>query len=323
MEPQNILVVLNRDETSWQPTDPIIERAVELGDRFGAALTLLHTAYDHTLGFGVFASRDEIDAGRLQLMAAARERQQALRDRISTATGLAVSSATVWSHDRSRSILDAADDQQADLILKQSGEHAYLLGLLSNTDWDLVRNARTSIWFLPPDGDRHPADGIVAAVDQMFFEDDSEEEFELDHECFDTAKLLSDRFQCPLFAVHAYLVPNLLGGYEALLPVSDTGGVLRSGGPQRLDDTVRAHIARRHRDVVLDFIDEHGIPLDDVIVREGHVDQVLTATARAMNAGLIVMGSSSKTWWDRLLGRVHAEPTLANTPCDVLFVRPT
>lgn len=322
MELRKILVVLSTEEASWKPTDPVIERAVELGDRFGAALILLHAAYDHTLGFGVFASRDEIDAGRLQLLASARERQEALRNEISTATGLTVSSATVWNHDRSRCILNAAKDQQADLILKQSGEHAYVLGLLSNTDWDLVRNARTPVWFLPPDGDRHPADGIVAAVDQMFFEDDSDEEFELDHECFDTAKHLSDRFQCPLFAVHAYFVPNLLGGYEALLPVTSAGGVLPAGGSQRLDDTARAHISRRHRDVVLDFIDEHGIPLDDVIVREGHVDQVLTATARTMNAGLIVMGSSSKTWWDRLLGRVHAEPTLANTPCDVLFVRP-
>ncbi|MGE0624818.1 MAG: universal stress protein [Pseudomonadales bacterium] len=320
MKLQKILVVLDSDESDWSMTDPLIDRAVTLGCQFDAALILLRVAYEPTLGFGVLASRESIDAGRLKLMASYRAAQEGLCEEIRTSSGLEVLSETVWSHDQSRCILETTDTRQADLILKRNGEHAYLLGLLSTTDWDLVRTARTPLWFVPQDAQRDPSSGIVAAIDQTFFAEETGEEFELDHECFDTAKLLSDQFECPLFAVHAYLVPNMLGGYEAMLPLPAAGRAPFSGEAL---STVRAQVSHRHREAVLDFIDEHGIPLDDVVIREGHVDRVLTATARAMDAGLIVMGSTNKTWWDRVLGRVHAEPTLASAPCDVLFIRPT
>jgi len=322
MEPHRILVVLTANERDWKISQPLVERAVSLGRCFNAGLILLHVAYEPALGFGVFASRETIDTGRLKLMASLRTAQEALGEEIRTSAHLEVQTETIWSHDHSRSILETTETQQADLILKQSGDHTFILGLLSTTDWDLVRNAGTPVWFVPRDTERNPADGIVAAVDQNFFEDDADEHFSLDHECFDAAKLLSDRFESPLYAVHAYLVPETLGGYAAMLPIAGPGRLPISGESLKLDRAARTQISYRHREVVLDFIDEHGIPLDDVVIREGQVDQVLTATARAMKAGLIVMGSTNRTWWDRVLGRVHAEPTLAKAPCDVLFIRP-
>lgn len=327
MEVQSILVVLGTLETDWTVEHPLIRRAVSLGQHFEAELVLLHVGFEHSLGFGVFASRADIDAGRLKLLAGYRERQQRLAEEIMAVTELEVSIETLWNHDRSGCILETVRAKGGDLILKQSGEHAYVLGLLSTTDWDLLREASVPVWFVATASVHRPEDGIVTAIDQIFADDEeSDEEFRLDHECFDTAKALSDRFECPLYAVHAYLVPSTLGGYEAFLPMSAVGAAIRpvvaTGRAYTAEQDARAQVSRRHREVVQDFIDEHGIPLDDVIIREGPVDQVLTTTAEAMGAGLIVMGSSNKSWWDRLLGRVSAEPTLSNAGCDVLFVRP-
>lgn len=324
MQLNRILVVLGAREEDWHTDSALIRRAVELGQRFDARLILSHICYDSSIGFGVLASRDEIDNGRLALMARTRERQEALGMQISATSGLSVATETLWDHDRSRSILRSARSWEVDLILKHNGEHRYLLGLLPTTDWDLLRGAKQPVWFVSDAAaESGPENGIIAAVDRLFTDDVTDEEFVLDDESFEAAKMLSDRFQSPLYAAHAYRLPGQLAGYQAHLPAGSAGATpeLVAARSSMDADQYEARALQRHRGIVADFLDEHGIPVDDVIVAEGAVDSVLSAAAEEHGAGLIVMGSSSKTWWDRLLGRVSAEPTLSAADVDVLFVK--
>ena len=137
-----------------------------------------------------------------------------------------------------------------------------------------------------------------------------------------TAKRLSDRYAASLYAVHAYQVPRMLPGFEGYTPMlGPSTATPAAAADLALSCHDRAEIARRHGQVVQDFVDEHGIPVDDLIVKEGEVWQVLSEAAESRGAGLIVMGSSKKSWWDRLRGRSNAEPTLSRSSCDVLFVK--
>jgi len=53
----------------------------------------------------------------------------------------------------------------------------------------------------------------------------------------------------------------------------------------------------------------------------GHPSEVLAAAARSLGAGLIGMGARNLGRCERLLTTVTAEAVLAETPCDVLFVK--
>jgi universal stress protein E len=208
--------------------------------------------------------------------------------------------------------------------MKASEGHAFLLGLFSNTDWDLLRESPLPVWFVADDeAAGGPANGVIAAVDQYFPDDEDEcESFQLDNEAFNTAKRLSDRYAASLYAVHAYQVPRMLPGFEGYTPMlGPSSAATATAADLALTCHDRAAIARRHGQVVQDFVDEHGIPVDDLIVKEGEVWQVLSEAAESRGAGLIVMGSSKKSWWDRLRGRSNAEPTLSRSSCDVLFVK--
>ncbi len=317
MNINRILVVLDSDRNDWTVDDPVIRRATDLAQKTSAALILLRVAYESSLRYGAFATGEEVDAGRLSLLADCRENQSRLKEAIEATSALAVSTETLWGADDSDCILRTADARGVDLIMKASGDHAYFVGLLPNTDWDLLRGARVPVWFVSADADRSPHAGIIAAIEQSYEDVETAEDFRLDHEAFDTAKQLSDRYTSPLYAVHAYRLPRMLPGFEGYVPAI---GSVSPAAPPAVDAQTRSEVAHRHGRVVQDFIDEHGFPIDDLILEEGPADLVLSHAAETKAAGLIVMGSSSRSWWDHLRGRASAEPTLSNAGCDVLFV---
>jgi len=324
-----ILSVLSATETDWSLDNPIIARSLRLAQTFEADIVLLQIAYDNSLGHGTFVPRAEIDSARLTLLASYREHLEALKETIVQRRKLGVRTDVRWSHDFADCILQAAKENGADLILKQPQARSFVLGILPNTDWDLLRQSTVPVWFVTAPAVTGPAQGIIAAVDQAFGDDDDEDEerFELDNRAFETAESLSRRFAAPLYAVHAYQVPRSLPGFEGYAPLFPPAAGLTpeaSAAAARNTETraqARRDLAARHGSLVRDFVTEHGIPLDDLVVEEGPVDQVLTQTAESRHAGLIVMGAAHKTWWDRLRGHVSAEPTLADAPCDVLFVK--
>ena len=317
MNINSILVVLDSARNDWTVDDPVIRRATDLAQKSSAALILLKVAYESSLGYGAFATREEVDAGRLSLLADCRENQRRLKEAIEATSALAVTTETQWAADESDCILRAAAARGVDLIMKASGDHAYFVGLLSNTDWDLLRGAQVPVWFVSADAERSPHAGIIAAIEQSYEDVDDTEDFHLDSEAFDTAKQLSDRYTSPLYAVHAYRLPRMLPGFEGYVP---TIGSVSPAAPPAVDAQARSEIAQRHGQVVQDFVDQHGFPIDDLVLEEGPADLVLSHAAETKSAGLIVMGSSNKSWWDHLRGRASAEPTLSNAGCDVLFV---
>jgi len=317
MNIDTILAVLGPTETQWTIDNPVVSRGIQLARRVAARLVLLQIGYDNSLGHGALAPRAEIDSARLALLASYREHLQELRSAVEASSGLAVDTVVKWSDDVSACIEETARERDADLILKLPEGHTFVLGLLPNTDWDLLRQSHVPVWFVSAEPEADPGRGVVAAVDQEFASGggDDDEQFTLDHRAFDAAEAISRWFGSPLYAVHAYRVPQTLPGFASYAPTFPPA-------PSPIPLTVpRRQIAEHHGELVRDFVAEHGIPLDDLVVEEGPVDQVLVRAAEDRHAGLIVMGAANKTWWDRLLGRVSAEPTLAEAPCDVMFVR--
>ena len=201
--------------------------------------------------------------------------------------------------------------------MKTSRDEHYVLGLFSNTDWDLLRQADRPVWLTS--GKHDPSHGVVAAIECRL--DGSAGSLELDHRVFERARRVAAAYGAPFHLVHAYELPNtaFYAGYVPLFADAPVGGAAAS----RLEaerTTERHRVARLHGAAIQRFVDEHDIVLQDVKVVEGNPPTVIKAEAELHQAGLVVMGAADKGRWDRVLGRVTAEPTLEGAPCDLLFV---
>jgi nucleotide-binding universal stress UspA family protein len=148
----------------------------------------------------------------------------------------------------------------------------------------------------------------------------------LDDAVFEHAKRMSDLYRSPLHVVHAYQLPRGVAGFQGYAPVypagtaADAAPIVTTPQVDEVERAARDAIARRHGDAIQMFVDQHGIPLDDLLVLEGPTPEVICSVAYQKGAGLVVMGAAEKGRWERLIGHVSAEPSLAEAPCDVLIV---
>jgi nucleotide-binding universal stress UspA family protein len=118
--------------------------------------------------------------------------------------------------------------------------------------------------------------------------------------------------------VHAYQIPKGIAAYAMYAP--DLHGVAQASRVPTAEQT-REDVARRHGRSIRAFAEHFQVDPDSVRIEMGHPSEVLAAAARSLGAGLIVMGARNLGRWERLLTTVTAEAVLAETPCDVLFVK--
>jgi universal stress protein E len=321
-----VAVLDNTSPEQHAPTDPVVRRAVAHARLDGEALLLLQVCYESSLSHGAFASRREIEAARNAVIDAETQKMIDLQARLGDELDVPVDYDVTWSRDRCAAILSAAHSWGAHIVFKGKGERSYILGLFSNTDWDLLRESPVPVWFVAPAGDCMPEQGVVAAVDPVGDAPDSDQHFQLDEAVFEHAKRTSDLYGAPLHVVHAYQLPRGVAAYQGYAPIYPAGtlaGATPVASTPQLDEAsrkARDAMARRHGEAIQMFVDQHGIPLDDLLVLEGPTPEVICSVAHRKGAGLVVMGAGDKGRWERLLGHVSAEPSLAEAPCDVLIV---
>lgn len=320
-----LLVVL--DETSPEQhstASGVVRRARDRARLDGEAMLLLQVCYESSVTHGAFASRREIESARNAVVDAETEKMAELQAQLAEELSIPVDYDVTWNRDSCAAILSAAQSWGADIVLKDKGERSYIFGLLTNTDWELLRESPVPIWFVSHSGDRSPEDGVLAAVDPVGDAPDSDQHFMLDAAVFEHAKRTSDLYGAPLHVVHAYQLPRGVAGFEGYTPIYPAGALAgATPATPQMDDAnrqAREAMARRHGEAIQMFVDQHGIPLDDLLVLEGPVSEVICSVAHRKGTGLVVMGAADKGRWERLLGHVSAEPALADAPCDVLVV---
>jgi universal stress protein E len=322
-----LLVVL--DETSPEQhsqASGVVSRALGRARLDGEAMLLLQVCYEGSLNHAAFASRREIEAARNAVIDAETAKMEELQSRLAAELDIPVDYDVTWNRDRRAAILSAEQSWGADIIFKAKGERSYILGLFSNTDWDLLRESPVPVWFVANSGDCSPENGVVAAVDPVGDEPDSDQHFMLDDAVFEHAKRISDLYGAPLHVVHAYQLPRGVAafqGYTPIYPAGTLAGATPVTSTPQMDQATREArdaMARRHGEAIQMFVDQHGIPLDDLLVLEGPPPEVICSVAYRKGAGVVVMGAGDKGRWERLMGHVSAEPSLADAPCDVLIV---
>ena len=164
-EPQfrKALVVLGHEpETPEEPMQStLLKRAVALARHTGCALELFHVCYDGAFEYNLFGTSAELERLRRQHI----DREATRVAEIATwlqNEGIAVTYDVRWDWPRSDAILTKVAESDADVVMKEGCEHGYVLGITSNTDWELARRSPVHVWFVNEEVDA--INCIVAAV---------------------------------------------------------------------------------------------------------------------------------------------------------------
>lgn len=308
-----IMVVMNPELESPDKLlkSSLIRRATEVAKRFDAAIDLFHVIFESSLAQKLFADDQTVAAERKRRIDddATLLAEIALRMK---SNGIRVTSEVQWASPRSGAILSQIELSRPDLVLKESDDNTYIAGLLTHTDWDLVRQADAHVWFVKGKADR--VDKMMTAIGTV--DPDEDVISSSDYATYQFAKSLASSYSAELHAVHSYQVPPL-APHMTYTPEFGIGPALQS---RAIDERLKP-VAERHGEELRNFAAEFDLDLDDIQLVAGHPAVVISEQARENNADLVVMGARNLGRWERFSHSVTAEPVLENAPCDILFVR--
>lgn len=310
---KKVLVVLSPDLV--QPDKPtrsaLIQRAVSLAKISGCELELFHVCYDGGLEHQLFGSDADFERQREQLT----DRDATLLAEMATrlqSEGINVRHEVRWDAPRTDAILRKIAQATPDIVMKQAREHSFILGITSNTDWDLARRSPANVWLV--DDDVEDIDRIVAAVGNKF-SDPGDITTAVDYDVLRTAGSIGDSFKAPIYPVNAYQFP------DAQSMVAGVGGALVPVLSADEQKKLRTQRVKEHSDAVKALSQHFNIDEDNVRICEGHPNKVIPEVADAVDADMIVMGAQHVGRLERLVSPVTVEPVIADSNTDILIVR--
>lgn len=308
-----LLVVLNQD-LIWSgesKQSPLIERAASLARRTGCEIELFHACYDGGLENQLFTPGTDLERLREDF---ADRYAPALAD-IATRLkneGIAVRYEVQWDTPRTDAILRKIAQAKPDIVMKQGREHSFVLGITSNTDWDLARRSPANVWLV--NDDVESIERIMAAVGNKVG-GPGDITTSADYDLLRMAGLIAEPFEAEIYPVNAYQVcepRSLIAGLDgAVTPAPEIDQ----------EDRRRAQLVKQHSGAVKALAQYFRIPKDNVHIREGHPTQVIPDVADSVGADLIVMGASNISRLERMITSVTVEPVMANSNADILIVR--
>ena len=313
MNIKKALVVLSPDliRPDKPEQSPLIQRAVELAKTTGCELELFHVCYDSGLEHQLFESNAKLE-----------RQQKKLTDRDATmlaemaahlkSEGVNVLHEVRWDSPRTDAILRKIADARPDVVMKQSRDHSYVLGISSNTDWDLARRSPAHLWLVSDNVSE--INRVVTAVGNKFGDPGDILTAE-DYDLLRNARMINAAFDAEIYAVNAYQVPDahnvgagVIGAVTPVVVATDK------------QNKARTQLVKQHSGSVKALAQYFNIDKANVHVREGHPNNVIPEFAKSVDADMIIMGARNINRFERLVSSVTVEPVMADTKCDILIV---
>lgn len=279
-----------------------IRKAARLAADSGARLTLFH-AFSMPLPVATPMPADPVAI--IEDMARRRRAQLQSLARPLRARGLKVSCETAWDFPAAHAIVRRVLEAKHDLVVAESHRHARLARLfLANADWDLIRECPCPVWFVKKE--RFAARPLLlAAIDPTH--------------AHAKPSSLDDRL-----VQAAGALARELGGRLSLLHVTDTTQYVTAGImalPLRIAARARPADPPTRR-AIRRLAARHGLPESACLVRSGIPATVLTQSAKALKADVLVMGAISRSGLSQSFIGSTAEAVIDEVGCDVLIVKP-
>lgn len=299
--PKSILVIIDK------PKHPqtALDRAVDLQKCCNAHLHLASFAWNVMADQNSVYDTHQRRALKKEILRARSQwLEETLRDRALLAADLTVE--TVWTADIARWVTERASNQ--DLVVKSVHKSQTLLH--TPLDWQLIRSCPKPLLLVGADQEggskkksrKKAGRDVLATLD---LRNADRKHLMLNLKVLDAAARFAE----------------LQGGRVHCVAVVEYSEVLQDldlVNPRKLQSNVVAATS----EFLESLISRYDIPPSRVHRPAGKVGHLVNATARKIDAGLIVVGSAARRGIDvRLLGN-SAEKILTRSPCDLLVIHP-
>ena len=307
----NLLVVLGpemlRNTGTWNST--LIRRAATLARQTGCAVELFHVSYDPGPDLSLFTNREDRQRARQRLTDRDATRLAELATRLRR-QHINVRHEVRWDQRRTDAILTKVAETMPDIVMKQSRDHGYILGLVSNTDWELGRRSPADLWLV--NENTANIERVIAALGNDFG-NPADITTAPDYDLLQTVDGVRRAFNARIYPVNVYQLPT------EPHPVATIGAMpLVTGEGQQ---ALREKTLRAHKLAVESIADYFDFRTADIVVREGNPNDVIPEVADSIGADLIVMGARSIGRLERVIGPVTLEPVMSAADCDILVAR--
>lgn len=315
---KHILVVASADllGTDVARNRLLLERAVTLARASGASIELFHASTDPVLDVSLLTDKSEMRSSQRKAARRCANRLDELVQLVDR-RGVNIRVRAQWGSSRVETILDRVRQGGADLVMKESAGHKFLLGILNNPDWELVRRSPVNVWFVKP-GNPHLR-GMLTAVGSG--DPAGDVITDRDYGVFAESQKLASLLDVSNTPVHCFRVPSNAPSFAGYSPLIAEPGLRPGVVDEQKNVEMAQRVAARHGEMIESYARYFGLDTAAVVLRQGHPAEVIPTVAGERDAGLIVMGARSLSRMERITKAVSAEPVLAEANCDVLFVR--
>jgi nucleotide-binding universal stress UspA family protein len=267
-----------------QRSDRAIARSCLLARQTGAALHILHIV-DDELPASIAEAEIASAEASLKALTSAGHDFRGLDARVEVASG-----------DPWKTIVQKADDLDADLLVLGTHRHRGLVGMFEGTT--LERVAKTS---------RRPVLRVTAPATEAYHRPVVGVDFS---DCArQAARLALDLApKATVTLVHGYHVP-----YRGLSMHTGTLGGLSKAEKDQMEAEVRRQIAAFTAEVATEGREFRNL------FAEGAPDQVLGQQVAALKADLLCLGMHARSWLHEYVLGSTAREMLAECPCDLLL----
>jgi universal stress protein E len=222
------------------------------------------------------------------------------------AAGVPAICEALWGTPFHEVVLGRVAATQPDLVVKHSVHHNRIeRTLFTGSDWHLIRECPVPL-LLVKAPDKLVGTRVLVCVDPLHSHD---KPAALDHRLLRTAAFLAGRLGSEVHALHVFSVPT---------PVAVVGDAyIAAARVMPPEATVAAATAAFRELVAL-----HALPESRTHLKVGAPARDILDQARALDAGLVIMGAVSRGRLDRWFVGNTAEAVLDRLACNVWVEKP-
>lgn len=296
-----ILVFIDPSKES----QPALERAINIAKKEKEAkITLFLCCYDLSYEMTSLSSSDERQAMRSIVVKENQEWLEALASPYKE-QGFNIDNRVIW-HNRpfQAAIIEVLKDQY-DLVIKSTHPHPKLSAILfTPTDWNLLRKCPAPVLLVKHH--QWPEHGnILCAIDCKSIQD--EDHHQLNQQILAEAKAMAEMLNANIHLVNAYPSPPMNIMLE--LPEFD---------PIHYEDGLKQF----HQKTLNDYARTYKIPEQQLHLRQGLPEDVISDVANEIDAELVILGTVGRSGLSATLLGHTAEQVIDNLNCDLLALKP-
>ena len=298
---RNILVLMEPGSEA----QPAFDAALTLAQRFGARLELLMSDYQDLHAAYFAPPSATVQEFQDTVMSAHRAVLESYVKRAETAGVPAICEA-LWGTPFHEIVLGRVAATQPDLVVKHSVHHNRIeRTLFTGSDWHLIRECPVPLLLVKAPG-RLMGSKMLVCVDPLHAHD---KPAALDHRLLRTAAFLAGPLADEVHALHVFSIPT---------PVTVVGDAYIAAATVPPPEATVAAATAAFRQLMA----VHSLPESRAHLMVGAPARDILIEAKALDAGLVIMGAVSRGRLDRWFVGNTAEVVLDKLGCNVWVEKP-